>query len=89
MGLTLPSELVTLLGMLGYDWPQSDEANLMDFGQSWMDFSGDLAGIGGEAATASAQAWADQVGQDIEAFKTWWEGEDSPGRSSRTARSAR
>jgi hypothetical protein len=78
MGMTLPSELVAVLGMLGYDWPQSDETNLMNFGQSWMDFSGDLGDIGSQAGAASASAWADQIGQDIDAFKTWWEGEDSP-----------
>ncbi|MEU5871664.1 hypothetical protein AB0A73_08890 [Glycomyces sp. NPDC047369] len=78
MGMTLPSELVSVLGVLGYDWPQSDEEHLMNFGQSWMDFSGDLGNVGAEAAAASAQAWTDQVGKDIDAFKTWWEGEDSP-----------
>ncbi|WP_112134107.1 WXG100-like domain-containing protein [Glycomyces dulcitolivorans] len=78
MGLNLPSGLIEFLGMLGYDYPQSDEAHLMNFGNSWMDFSGDLSGVGTAAATASAQAWTDQAGEDIEAFKTWWEGEDSP-----------
>ncbi|WP_205328513.1 hypothetical protein [Glycomyces sp. YM15] len=78
MGLQLPSELISVLSMLGYDYPESDESHLMEFGQSWLDFGGDLQDVGADAAMASAQAWTDQVGKDIDAFKTWWEGEDSP-----------
>ncbi|NUQ89641.1 MAG: hypothetical protein HOQ43_14430, partial [Glycomyces artemisiae] len=74
MGLTLPGPLVEALGILGYDWPQSDESHLMNFGESWIDFSSDLQNVGAEAAAATAQAWTDQAGKDIDAFKTWWEG---------------
>lgn len=78
MALMLPSELASLLGTLGFDWPQSNEDNLMDFGQSWMDFGGELGDLLNEAGGNAAQAWTDQIGQDIDAFKTWWEGEDGP-----------
>ncbi|MFB9658368.1 hypothetical protein ACFQS3_19190 [Glycomyces mayteni] len=78
MAITLPSELASLLGILGYDWPQSNEDNLMDFGQAWMDFGGKLGDLNGESAENAASAWTDQVGKDIDAFKTWWESEDGP-----------
>ena len=80
MAIMLPSELASLLGILGFDWPQSNEDNLMDFGQAWMDFGGQLGEILGEADGNAAQAWTDQIGQDIEAFKSWWEGEDGPAK---------
>lgn len=81
MAIMLPSELASLLGILGFDWPQSNEDNLMDFGQAWMDFGDELGDILGEAGGNAAQAWTDQIGQDIEAFKTWWEGEDGPAKT--------
>ncbi|GAA1692980.1 hypothetical protein GCM10009830_45930 [Glycomyces endophyticus] len=78
MAIMLPSELSGLLGILGFDWPQSNEDNLMTFGEAWMQFGDDLSGLGGEANENAASAWTDQIGQDIEAFKTWWESEDGP-----------
>ncbi|MCC3765603.1 hypothetical protein K3N28_21320 [Glycomyces sp. TRM65418] len=78
MAIMLPSELAGLLGVLGFDWPQSNEDNLMDFGQVWMDFGSELSEIAGEAGGNAAQAWTDQIGKDIDAFKTWWESEDGP-----------
>lgn len=45
MAIMLPSELASLLGILGFDWPQSNEDNLMDFGQAWVDFGSELSGI--------------------------------------------
>ena len=52
MGLQLPGELVSLLGMLGYTWPEADESKLFRLGSQWMGFSGALNEI---AATAGAQ----------------------------------
>ncbi|SDD22042.1 hypothetical protein [Glycomyces harbinensis] len=78
MALMIPSELATLLGILGYEWPSSNEDMLMQTGEAWQDLSGKLSDIESEATTNAAQAWADQIGQDIEAFKAWWESEDGP-----------
>lgn len=78
MAIMLPSELASLLSILGFEWPQSNEDNLMEFGQAWMEFGGELGEILGEAGGNAAQAWTDQVGKDIDAFKTWWESEDGP-----------
>jgi hypothetical protein len=80
MAIMLPSELASLLGILGFDWPQSNEDNLMDFGQAWMDFGSELSEIAGEAGGNAAQAWTDQIGKDIDAFQTWWESEDGPSK---------
>jgi len=78
MALMLPSELSSLLGILGFDWPQSNEDALMDMGQAWLDFGQELTSIADEATGGAASAWTEQIGKDIDAFKTWWEGEDGP-----------
>lgn len=78
MAIMLPSELASLLGILGFDWPQSNEDNLMDFGQAWMEFGGELSDILAEGGGNAAETWTDQIGKDIDAFKTWWESEDGP-----------
>jgi len=78
MALMLPAELASLLGILGFDWPESNEEALMEMGQAWMDFGGELTDILGEASGNAAQAWTEQIGKDIDAFKTWWESEDGP-----------
>jgi hypothetical protein len=78
MAIMLPPELAGLLGILGFDWPQSNEDNLMDFGQAWMEFGGELSKILGEAGEGAGQAWSDQIGKDIDAFQSWWESEDGP-----------
>ena len=42
MGLQLPSELVTFLQMIGYNWPQADEMKMFEMGQRWVGFSSEL-----------------------------------------------
>lgn len=78
MAIMLPSELASLLGVLGYDWPESNEDSLMESGQAWMEFGQELNAILGEADDNAAKAWTEQIGKDIDAFKAWWEGEDGP-----------
>ncbi|MQM28904.1 WXG100-like domain-containing protein [Glycomyces albidus] len=81
MALMIPSELATLLSVIGHEWPSSNEDALMQSGQAWCDLSGKLTDIESQATTSAAQAWADQIGKDIDAFKAWWESEDGPADS--------
>ena len=78
MALMLPSELATFLGVIGYEWPSSNEDALMRSGEAWRDLSDKLLEIEAQATTGAAEAWADQIGQDIDAFKAWWESEAGP-----------
>ncbi len=78
MALMIPSELATLLAIIGYEWPSSNEDALMQSGQAWQDLSGQLADIEAQATTSAAEAWAEQIGKDIDAFKTWWESDEGP-----------
>ncbi|MEV6350217.1 hypothetical protein [Actinoplanes sp. NPDC051851] len=78
MSLQLPGELVSLLGILGYDWPLADEDTLFEMGQSWITFSAAVSDIVAEAGSAAGAVWAGNIGQDISAFQKWWTSEDGP-----------
>ena len=77
MGLQLPGELVSLLGMLGYEWPTSDEQMLFELGQLWLEFAPQLEQAGAAALAAASPVWENNQGAATEAFRTWWNGEDS------------
>ncbi|MEU5876586.1 hypothetical protein [Spirillospora sp. NPDC047279] len=85
MGLQLPGELIGLLGMLGYTWPEADESKLFELGGAWMAYGGTVQGIVADADTAAQQVWSGNKGEDIDAFKEAWSGEDAPTEMLRTA----
>ncbi|MFC6880157.1 MULTISPECIES: hypothetical protein [Actinomadura] len=78
MGLQLPGELIGLLSMLGYTWPEADETKLFEMGSAWVDFSGTVNGIVSEAGTAAQQVWSGNKGADIDAFQKAWGEDDAP-----------
>ncbi|MDR7276114.1 WXG100-like domain-containing protein [Catenuloplanes atrovinosus] len=78
MGLQLPGELISLLGILGFTWPEADETALLEMGQAWTAFSTTLDALAADAATAATTVWTQQSGGDIAAFQAWWGHEDSP-----------
>lgn len=80
MGLHLPAELVTVLGMIGYDWPQTDETALFEMGQRWIAFSGTMQTMVAEARSAVAPVPVANSGNDIDAFQTYWTDQDGPVR---------
>ncbi|MEU5962188.1 hypothetical protein ABZ777_13370 [Micromonospora parva] len=80
MGLQLPSELITALGWIGYTWPEADEEKLFEMGQAWLDFSGTVAAVSGEADSAAAAIWSQHQGESMQAFQKWWSTpENGPG----------
>lgn len=72
MGLMLPGELADLLNELGYIWPKSDETQLFQLGQQWIDFSGQLGPLVQQAGQAAARAWTGSSGPAVEAFHDLW-----------------
>jgi hypothetical protein len=78
MGLELPGELRSLLGMLGYTWPEADETLLMEMGRSWIAFSGRLAVIVSDAQSTAPAVWSEHSGEAVTAFQDWWARDDSP-----------
>ncbi|MFG1998033.1 hypothetical protein ACGFNU_02660 [Spirillospora sp. NPDC048911] len=77
MGLQLPGELIGLLGMLGYTWPEADEMKLFELGNTWMGLSSTLRSGVAEADAVAQRVWTDNKGEDFDAFRTEWTGEDS------------
>lgn len=80
MGLTLPSELVSLLNILGYNWPQADEMKLFDLGNTLMNFGNEVQNVMGAADNAASKAWAENSGRDIAAFAEHWQHSDGPSK---------
>ncbi|MGP4022413.1 WXG100-like domain-containing protein [Actinomadura sp. 3N407] len=78
MGLQLPGELISLLSMLGYTWPEADETKLLAMGGAWLGFAGAHGGPLGEADGNAQRIMQGNRGDDIEAFRAEWTKEDSP-----------
>lgn len=78
MGLQLPGELISLLAMLGYTWPEADEQKLFDMGNSWIAFgtrfSQPITEAGGHAQTV----WTNNQAEAVDAFRSAWQHPDSP-----------
>ena len=81
MGLELPGELRSLLGVLGYDWPQADETALVEMGRAWMSFADRLEAIVSDATPTAADVWTGNEGEAVTAFRDWWVREDSPAKT--------
>jgi hypothetical protein len=78
MGLQLPGELISLLGMLGYNWPEADEEKLFQMGQDWLDFAGDFGQPVDDAHGHATQIWTANDGDAIKAFQQAWNDPESP-----------
>lgn len=78
MSLELPTELRSLLGVLGYNWPEADEDKLLEMGQAWLRFATTLETLTGSAQASASPVWSANAGADITAFERWWTNEDSP-----------
>ncbi|MEU5876580.1 hypothetical protein [Spirillospora sp. NPDC047279] len=85
MGLQLPGELISLLSMLGYTWPEADETKLFELGTTWTQFGGTLQSIAQDADTAAQQVWTGNKGEDFDAFREAWTGEDAAPQNIQTA----
>jgi hypothetical protein len=81
MGMQLPSELVSVLGMLGYDWPESDEEKLFDLAGTWTGMADTISGSVEELNAAARTVIENNRGGDIDAFSAEWDDEESSGRN--------
>lgn len=81
MGMSLPSELTSLLSMLGYDWPESDETKLFDLGNSWTNLSDQITGAIDQLEDAARTVTDGNISKDIEAFRSEWEDGESAVRN--------
>ncbi|MEV4350463.1 hypothetical protein AB0J83_38900 [Actinoplanes sp. NPDC049596] len=81
MGIEIPGELRSLLGVLGYSWPEADETALVAMGQAWMSFADRLEAIVSDASSAAGEVWTEHEGEAVAAFQAWWVKEDSPAQT--------
>ncbi|MEU5155248.1 hypothetical protein [Glycomyces sp. NPDC021274] len=79
--MSLPSELTSLLSMLGYDWPESDETKLFDLGNTWTRLSDQITGAIDQLEDAARTVTDNNISKDIEAFRSEWEDGESAVRN--------
>ncbi|MEU6246236.1 hypothetical protein [Glycomyces sp. NPDC047010] len=77
MGMQLPGELITLLGMLGYEWPESDEEKIFNLAGEWTGMADQISGRVESLSAASRTLIENNAGGDIDAFQAHWEDEES------------
>ncbi|MEU4396910.1 hypothetical protein ACIQH6_08320 [Micromonospora orduensis] len=78
MGLQLPGELVSVLGWLGFSWPEADEERMFELGQQWLRLADEVAGPVTAASNAATSLWQSSAGEAIDAFQAAWTAETSP-----------
>lgn len=72
MALTLPSELVWVLDLLGYSWPEADEEALHQVAEAWRSFGEELEEIQVKGEGFARTVFASNAGLAVEGFgKTW------------------
>lgn len=81
MGMQLPSELISLLSVLGYEWPESDEEKMFDLSGKWTGMAESVAGPVEELNVAAKSILENHKGKDVDAFGVEWDDEESSGRN--------
>ncbi|MGW1751512.1 WXG100-like domain-containing protein [Streptomyces sp. NPDC002092] len=72
MSLTLPSELVWVLDLLGYSWPEADEQALHDVAEAWRAFGKDLETIQTDGDGFARTILASNAGTAVDEFTKGW-----------------
>jgi hypothetical protein len=77
VGIQLPGELVSVLAMLGYNWPLADETKLYEMGQAWSGFPARVTGTIQQADATAGQVWAANQDAAITKFQQAWQSPES------------
>ncbi|MCX9191956.1 hypothetical protein C3Y87_11115 [Carbonactinospora thermoautotrophica] len=72
MSILLPGELVTVLDLLGFTWPQADEDKLEDCARAWRDFANEVEHVLADADRVARAVVAENHGASIAAFEDYW-----------------
>ncbi|MGW4543870.1 WXG100-like domain-containing protein [Streptomyces chartreusis] len=72
MSLTLPGELVWVLDLLGYNWPEADEEALHQVAETWRAFGAELEKIETQGEGLARTVVAANFGTAIEGFGKDW-----------------
>ncbi|MGC4811629.1 hypothetical protein ACLQ29_13990 [Micromonospora sp. DT228] len=81
MGLTLPGELVSLLSMIGYDWPESDETALFQLAGEWTGMADRINGSVAQLESAARMVLDTNRGESFTAFADEWNDGESAARN--------
>ncbi|WP_150247153.1 PE-PGRS family protein [Streptomyces albofaciens] len=80
MALTLPGEVVWVLDLLGYSWPEADEDKLMECGRAWLEFAAQVGRTDGRGGSAVREVVSANSGEAVSRFSETWERfSDGPG----------
>ncbi|WP_063806658.1 hypothetical protein [Streptomyces regalis] len=72
MSLTLPGELVWVLDLLGYSWPEADEEALHKVAETWRAFGEELEEIQRDGEGLARTVVAHNFGMAVEGFSKDW-----------------
>jgi hypothetical protein len=72
MGITMPAWAAELLNEVGYTWPKTDEAKVLQLAQGWSDFATTLARAHSDAGLAASSVVDSNAGVDMLAFQARW-----------------
>jgi hypothetical protein len=78
MGMQLPHELVSVLSVLGFTWPEGDEEKLFELGNTWTKFAGTLTGHTDTATNHAQNVWQVNVSDTTSAFEEAWKSAKGP-----------
>lgn len=81
MGLDIPSELASLLSMLGYEWPESDEESIFNLAGEWTGMADQISGKVESLNAAAKTLVENNFGADIDAFNEEWADSESAVRN--------
>ncbi|PZF94779.1 hypothetical protein [Micromonospora deserti] len=81
MGLTIPGELASLLSMLGYDWPESDETAIFQLAGEWTGMAGRISGSVAQLESAARTVLDNNRGESFTAFAGEWNDGESAARN--------
>ncbi|WP_205326719.1 hypothetical protein [Glycomyces sp. YM15] len=77
MGMQLPGELIGLLGVLGYEWPESDEESMFNLAGEWTGMADKVAERVEGLQSAARTLLEGNTGAHIDAFQKEWEADES------------
>jgi hypothetical protein len=71
-GMVLPGWAISVMDELGFTWPDADEVQMMQIGQTWMDFQAKLDDVVRQAGEAAERVWTQNHDEAIDQFKAAW-----------------
>jgi hypothetical protein len=77
MGMQLPGELISLLSVLGFEWPESDEESMFKLAGEWTGMADQLMGKVESLQSAARTLLENNSGVHIDAFQNEWESHES------------